>query len=142
MPRLFPETLDFRLGAARTLLDGGDAGVVATGLGTAWALEAAELLEARGIRVSLLHVPTLKPFDDDAVCEFCSAFPVVTTVENHSVVGGLASAVSEALARNGVGVRVRAAGVPDRWADAGSLDYVRRRLGLDAESLAALAEAA
>src|SRR4051794_1562381 len=142
VPRLFPEELDFRLGPARLLRDGGDVAVVGTGLGTAWALEAAALLEARGVHVSLLHAPTLKPFDDDAVCELCSRFDVVTTVENHSVVGGLASAVSEALARNGLGVRVRAAGVPDRWADAGALDYVRTRLGLDAASLAALAEAA
>ena len=61
------------------------------------------------------------------------------TVENHSIIGGLGSAVCEAVAEVGTPCRVRRLGVPDRWADAGPLDYLRARLGLDAAGLATLA---
>jgi transketolase C-terminal domain/subunit len=60
----------------------------------------------------------------------------VTTVENHSVVGGLAAGVATALAEGGPPTRLRALGVPDRWAPAGSLDFVRAQLGLDAAGIA------
>jgi len=129
--RLF-EPDGFELGT-RLVEDGGEVGVVSTGLATQWALEAADLL---GGRASILHVPVVKPFPAEAVVSFASAFDSVTTVENHSTVGGLGSAVAEALAEAGSGARLRRIGVPDRWAPAGSLDYVRAELGLDAAGLA------
>jgi transketolase len=131
-----PDGFTFELGAVRTLLDGGDVGVIGTGLGTEWALEASERLARRDIHASLLHVPTLKPVDQAAIADFCARFDVVTTVENHTTIGGLASVVAEALARTGSATRVDAAGVPDVWAPAGSLDHIRRELGLDPDALA------
>lgn len=131
-----------RLGATYRIRNGDDAGLVATGIGTRWALEAAAGLSARGIEASILHVPTLKPADDGAIAEFCSGFDEVATIENHSTVGGLGTVVCEAVARHGLGARVRTFGVPDRWADSGSVDFLRRRLGLDAETLAGAIEAA
>lgn len=134
-----PEGFGFEVGAARLLRDGGEVGIVSTGLGTQWALEAADVLRDRGTGVSLLHVPTLKPADRAAVASFCSGFPAVTTVENHSTVGGLRSVVAEVLAGTGLPTIVRPMGVPDRWAAAGSLEYLRGRLGLDAGAIAATA---
>jgi transketolase len=131
-----PDGFELRIGEARRLRSGGDVAIVSTGLGTQWALEAVELLAGRGVAASLLHAPTLKPFDGDAVAELCAGFEAVTTVENHSVVGGLAAAVATALAERGIPTRLRALGVPDRWAPAGSLDYVRAQLGLDAVGIA------
>ena len=135
-----PDGFDFRLGAARRLGDGPDAALIATGLATQWALEALALLARRGVDASLLHVPTLKPVDSETIAEFCGDFAAVTTVENHSTVGGLAAAIAAVVAERGLGTRVRALGVPDRWADAGSLAYIRRRLGLDAEGIAGAVE--
>jgi transketolase len=129
--RLFgPDGLELR---TRELLSGGEIGLVSTGLGCQWALEAVELLDGRA---SLLHVPVLKPLDADVVCDYCSRFDVVTTVENHSIAGGLGTAVSEAVAARGLSTRVQRLGVPDRWAPAGSLDYIRRELGLDPAGIA------
>jgi transketolase len=129
--RLFePEA--FRLGP-RLVADGGEVGIVATGLATQWALEAADLLDGRA---SILHVPVLKPFPAESVVSFASAFDTVTTVENHSIVGGLGSAVAEALAEAAAGVRLRRLGVSAGWAPAGSLDYIRGELGLDAAGIA------
>jgi transketolase len=131
-----PDGFELVIGRAREVRSGGDAGIVATGLATQWALEAATVLADRGVDAAVLHVPTLKPVDGDAIAEFCSRFETVTTVENHSTIGGVASVVAESLAARGVGTRVVALGVPDRWAPAGSLDFIRGLLGLDAEGIA------
>lgn len=131
-----PEKFRFRIGEPRVLVAGGEVGIVSTGLGTQWALEAAEHLEARGVRPSLLHVPTLKPVDGDAIAAFCAEFSAVTTVENHSVIGGLGAVLAGVLAERGLPTRLRALGVPDCWAPAGSLDYLRAQLGLDATAIA------
>jgi transketolase len=128
--RLFEPDATLR---ARELRSGGGVGLIGTGLGTQWAIEAAEALDGRA---SVLHVPVLKPLDAVAVVRWCGRFEAVTTVENHSIVGGLGSAVAEALAEAGLGTRLRRLGVPDRWAPAGSLDYVREQLGLDAAGIA------
>ena len=137
-----PEGFRLRIGETRRARDGGDVGIVSTGLGTQWALEAASVLDERGVAASVLHVPTVKPADGDAIAEYCAAFREVTTVENHSVVGGLAAAVATALVEHGVPTRLRALGVPDRWAPAGSLDYIRSQLGLDAHGIAEAVTAA
>lgn len=139
VPEILYPPLEFTIGATRLLRDGGDIALIGTGLGSRWALEAAETLAEQGIAAAVLHVPTLKPFDAEAVVRFASAFPAVVTVENHSIVGGLGSAVAEAVAERGLGVRVRRRGVPDRWAEAGSLEFIRTALGLDAAALAATA---
>ena len=131
-----PEGYAFEIGRARVVRAGDDAAIVSTGLGTQWALEAAALLAERGVETSVLHVPTLKPADGDAIAELCADFERVTTVENHSVVGGIASVVAETIAARGIHTRVVALGIPDEWAPAGTLDYIRAKLGLDAAAIA------
>ncbi len=142
VPRVLdPDTYRFEIGAATLLADGDDVGIVASGLGTQWALEAAALLGSRGIGAGILHVPTIKPLDTDTVLGFCERYGSVTTIENHARIGGLGTAVAELLSDRGAGVRLHRLGVPDQWAPAGSLDYIRSRLGLDAHGLATTIEA-
>jgi transketolase len=137
-----PDGFEFAIGEPRVIRDGADVALAATGLGTQWSLEAADVLAQRGVAAAVLHAPTLKPLDGDAIAAFCSRFSFVTTVENHSTVGGLADAISAALTERGVSTRIVRLGVPDRWADAGSLPYIRAQLGLDADSIASAAEQA
>lgn len=139
VPEILTPPLEFTIGATRLLREGSDIAFIGTGLGSRWALEAADQLAARGIGAAVLHAPTLKPFDAETVAGFAAAFPAVITVENHSIVGGLGSAVAEAVAERGFSCRVRRRGVPDRWAEAGPLDFIRTALGLDAAALAATA---
>jgi transketolase len=137
------ESYEFSLDAVHELRQGdAQVGFVGTGIGTQWALEAAAVLSVKGVNVGVLHVPTLKPLADEAIAAWCAQHSTVITVENHSTIGALGSAVAESLAKRGSGVRLRCLGVPDRWADAGSLDYVRAQLRLDADGIAsrALAE--
>jgi transketolase len=134
---LDPAAYRFSVGAVHELRVGhGTVGLVGTGIGTQWALSAASALVDEGVAVAVLHVPTLKPLDGDAIADWCRRRSAVITVENHSIVGGLGSAVAEALAERASAVRLRRLGVPDRWADAGSLEYVRARLGLDSGGIA------
>jgi transketolase len=134
---LDPAGYEFRVGRVVPLRSGGnEVGVVGTGIGTAWALEAAQALADAGLDVGVLHVPTLKPLDVETVAEWCCRRSAIVSIENHSIVGGLGSAVAEVLAEHGAGTRLRRLGVPDRWADAGSVSHIRGRLGLDASALA------
>jgi transketolase len=137
VPRMLdPERYKFAFGAVTALRDGADVGIVSTGIGTRWALEAAEELSTRGVAAGVLHVPTLKPVDADGLTEWCDGHAVIASIENHSIVGGLGSLVAETLLERGVHTRLIRLGVPDRWADAGSLEYVRKQLGLDAVAVA------
>jgi transketolase len=134
--RLFDPAEGFRLGAARVLREGGDVGVLSTGIGAQWVAEALAEPASAAAEIGWLHVPTVKPVDVEAVATFCSRFASVVTVENHSTIGGLGSAVCEVVAGRGIATSVRRLGVPDCWAPAGSLPYVREQLGLDARSIA------
>ncbi len=136
VPAIIVSSAGFEIGRSVLVREGDDVGLIGTGLGSQWALEAAELLAARGVQAAVLHVPTLKPLDTAAIVGFAARFPAVTTVENHSVIGALGSAVCESVAGAGIGCRVIRRGVPDQWAPAGPLDYLRRSLKLDAGSLA------
>jgi transketolase len=98
-PRLFNSDYKFELGRTHQLREGGDVGLISTGCQTARALEAAESLAAGGIEAAVLHVPTIKPLDEDAIVEFASRVSRVVTSEDHTVIGGLGGAVAEVLSR-------------------------------------------
>jgi transketolase len=117
----------------REVRQGDELGLIGSGLGTQWALEAADLMNGQA---AVLHVPVLKPIDAEAIAEWCSRYETVTTIENHSIVGGLGSVVAEVIAERGLGTVLRRLGVPDRWAPSGSIEYIRRELGLDASGIA------
>ncbi len=131
-----PTHYSFEIGKAYELRSGSRIGLIGTGLGTQWALEASDLLARKGLDAAVLHVPTIKPLDVEAIAEFASRFPAIATVENHGVIGALGSAVSEVLAERGMATVLQRLGVRDEWADAGPLDYIRARLDLDPEGLA------
>ena len=136
-PRLLnPNAFKFELGKTYKLREGSGVGIVATGHGTQWALEASDLLAERGVDHSLLHVPTIKPVNEAEIEEFCFAHEQVVTVENHQIVTGLGSLVTEVVSNIGKGPRVTRLGVPDRWAPGGTLPFIREQLGLDAAGLA------
>lgn len=133
---LDPEKYAFEIGKTYLLKGGSGPGIIATGAGTEWALEASRLLEQAGIDHALLHAPTLKPARHEEIWRFCRDRSRVFTIENHNIVGGLGGLVAEVMADQGSGPKLTRLGVPDHWAPGGSLAYIRKSLGLDAESLA------
>ncbi len=131
-----PATYKFELGRGITLLEGTDVTLVATGLMVAEALKAADALSERGISAEVINIHTIKPLDEELVAASAAKTGRVVTVEEHSVIGGLGSAVCDALAEK-CPVPVRKLGVQDRYGYSGpALDLIHE-FGLDAEGITA-----
>ena len=126
-------TYHFAIGRAARLRDGKDIGIIATGLLTERALDAAPALARRGIDAGVLHVPTLKPFDADAVAEFAASVDRIVTAENHVKVGGLASLVAEALFERGIAKPLTRIGLPDSYIECGSVPHLQSVYGLSTD---------
>ena len=136
-PRLLDaKQYKFALGKTYPLVEGDNIGIVATGHATQWALEASEILTQKGVSHSLLHVPTIKPVNEQEIADFCFAHKTIVTVENHQIVTGLGSLVSEIVCDRGGGPKITRIGVPNQWAPGGTLPYIREQLDLDAATLA------
>lgn len=127
----------FRIGKATVLRDGADLTLVASGVSVVPStLAAAELLAARGIDARVLDMPTIKPIDAESLEIAALETGHVITVEEHSVIGGLGSAVAEVLAERAP-VRVTPLGLPDAFCKViGSYQELMHRYGLDAEGIA------
>src|SRR6516225_906658 len=112
----------FELGKAKLLRDGPDVLFVSSGLLTMRALEAAKRLEADRIHAAVLHVPTIKPLDTQAIVEACrTPGRLVVVAENHTVIGGLGEAVASTLMRASVHPAFQHIGLPDEFLAAGAL---------------------
>lgn len=121
----------FELGKAKTLRDGTDALVIASGFMTMRALEAAAVLEKDRVSAAVLHCPTIKPLDEETILrEAARPGRLVVVAENHSAVGGLGEAVAGLLLRNGVTPVFRQIALPDAFLDAGALPTLHDRYGI------------
>jgi transketolase len=119
----------FRLGKAIPVRPGEDLTIISTGAMLADAVAASDDLAKRGIRAGVISMPTLKPFDADAVVRAARHSGAILTAEEHSVTGGLGSAVAEALFEAGVQVRFHKLGIPDRpYHLIGSQNFLKQRL--------------
>ncbi|TDD06051.1 transketolase family protein [Saccharopolyspora terrae] len=120
----------FQLGKAAELRTGRDVLMISSGLMTMRALSAAAELAADHVDVAVLHVPTIKPLDRQAILAAVGGDRLVVTLENHTVVGGLAESVASCLAFAGVGERIVPIGLPDEFLAAGALPTLHDRYGL------------
>lgn len=136
VPRLFAREEPLRLGHARVLSAGEDVAIFSSGICTEEAMRATSALSARGVSIRHLHISTLKPFDDPAVLEAAAAARYgVITLENHSTIGGLGSAVAEVMAEAGLGKRLIRLGLRDTYAHGAGRAYLMEKYGLDATAL-------
>ncbi len=124
----------FELGKGVVLKEGGDVTVIATGLCVNEALEAAKLLEADGIHAAVINIHTIKPLDEELVVEAAKKTGKVVTVEEHSVIGGLGSAVCDVLCEKAP-ARVMKIGVNDTFGESGPALELIRKYGLDSQSI-------
>ena len=139
-PVVFLEDYQFDLFKADTLREGKDLSIFVSGMFTKDCLDLAEALKAEGIEAEVINVHTIKPIDRETVIASARKTGAVLTVENHNVIGGLHSAVVEALAREKV--PVVAFGVQDRFGEVGKTPYLRKAMGLTQEDLLAKAREA
>ena len=128
------EDYKFELGKGIVLREGKDLTIVATGLPVANCLEAAEMLAKDGIDAKVINIHTIKPLDEDLIVEAAKETGRVITVEEHSVIGGLGSAVCDALAEKAP-VRVSKIGINDTYGESGPATELIVKYGLDAQSI-------
>ncbi|MDD7910576.1 transketolase C-terminal domain-containing protein [Pseudovibrio exalbescens] len=139
VPRLFSTPFEFN--KLRCLSEGKDLLVVTSGICTEEALRATAVLKEKGVGIRHLHASTLKPFNKEALLEHISEVDGgVITLENHSIVGGLGSIVSEIMAEEGVGKKLIRLGLKDTFAHGASKGYLMEKYGLDAKALVAAVE--
>ncbi len=133
VPDVHPAGYAFQVGRAALLRQGLDVTLVAAGVTVAPALEAAGLLDADGISAAVLNLSTIRPIDRESIVAAASRGPIVT-VEEHTVYGGLGSAVAEAVVTSRP-VRMRMLGVPGVFAPTGSAEFLLAHFGLTPEGI-------
>lgn len=124
----------FEIGKGVTLREGKDVAIIATGLCVSESLAAAEKLAADGINAKVINIHTIKPLDEDLIVAAAKECGKVVTVEEHSVIGGLGSAVCEALSRKAP-TPVKTIGVQDRFGESGPAVALLEKYGLNAEGI-------
>ena len=141
VPDVFDETYEFKFGKAVTLKEGKDVTLIGMGIMTSAALEAAEMLAEEGISATVLNMPTIKPIDEDAIVAAANATGAIVTCEEHSIIGGLGSAVAEVLAEKASARLVRV-GVKDTFGESGKPADLLKKYGLTAADIVAAAKQA
>ena len=134
-PDVYMNGVDFELGRAISHGQGSGLTIIATGSMVHPALAAAEALRSHGHSVGTLDMHTIKPLDTQAVLAAAAASPLLMTVEEHNVLGGLGGAVAEVLTAAGNGVRLHRHGLRDEYAPVGPPTHLYRHFRLDAEGI-------
>lgn len=140
IPVVFDESHRMSLTAAQLLTQGDTVAVIACGMMIPAALAAAEILEAAGVSVAVVNTPVVKPFDSRTVLDVARGVRAVVTAENHSVIGGLGSAVAETLAGAGLDRPLRLVGLQDTFAEGSkTAPHLFRKYGLSTRDVVAAA---
>ena len=129
VPVIYGDDADIKVGKANTVREGTDVTIIATGIMVADALEAADELAAKGVSARVIDMHTIKPIDSDAIIKAAADTGKIVTAEEHSVIGGLGSAVAEVLVQNEP-VKVAMVGQKDTFGESGKPDELRAKYGL------------
>jgi transketolase len=141
VPRLFAADEPMVVGASRELAAGRELLLITAGITTEEGIRAVAALREKGVEIGHLHISTIKPFSDPAVAAALAATKRgVIVLENHSVIGGLGSAVAETMAELGCGVPLVRLGLQDTYAHGASKEYLMRKYGLDAWAVVGASE--
>ena len=130
------------IGKGIVLRDGTDITIVASGIMVQEALEAAKTLEAEGISVAVIDMFTIKPLDTELLLQYAEKTGAMVVAENHNRIGGLCSAVSDALVENGAKAAVEFVAVFERYGEVGTREYLQEACGLTAGDIVAKARKA
>lgn len=139
VPVIFGEDHVVRPGKAVHLRKGGDVTIISTGMMTPKTLAAVDLLAEKGIHAGLIHMPSLKPLDTEAIFEASETSRMLVTVENHSIIGGLGSAVCETVTERGA-CKVRRIGFKDIFLESGNDEELFSLYGMNVNEIALTVE--
>jgi transketolase len=134
VPVVHSEDVKFEIGKGIVMNEGTDVTIIATGILVAEAVEAKETLEAEGLSVRLIDMHTIKPIDQELIIKAANETKAIVTAEEHSIIGGLGSAVAEVVAENAPAKVVRV-GVKDTFGESGKPDQLMEAYGLKAKNI-------
>ena len=134
VPIIFDEDYRFEIGKGVELVDGKDVSIIATGIMVERALEAAEKLSEEGISARVINMSTIKPIDEDIIIKAAKETKAIVTVEEHSIMGGLGSAVAEVVAQNAP-TYVERIGTMDVFGESGGGNELLDKYGLNVENI-------
>lgn len=123
----------FKIGQGNILKEGKDILIIAAGQLVSEALDCAEELEKEGYSVEVIDMFTIKPLDEKLLIKEAKGKSKIVTIENHSIYGGLGSAVSEVIAENGISVPVKRIGVKEKFGQVGTAEFLQEEFGLTAK---------
>lgn len=132
--KIYAENETFEIGKGKVLREGKDVTIIACGVMVVEALKAADMLHEEGIEATVIDMFTIKPIDKDLIVKYSKLTKGIVTAENHSVIGGLGSAVAEVLVENNP-VPMRRVGVEDRFGQVGTLDFLQKEYKLTADEI-------
>ncbi|OEH86779.1 transketolase [Desulfuribacillus stibiiarsenatis] len=135
VPVLFDENYKFEIGKGHQMRDGSDVTIIATGIMVSKALEAADKLKEQGISARVINIATIKPIDKDIIIKAANETRAIITAEEHSIIGGLGSAVAEVLSENAP-TKMKRIGVQDTFGESGTPDALLEKYGLTAVKIA------
>lgn len=141
VPTFNGDDYEFEIGKGIELCDGEDVAIIATGLMVSMAMEAVELLKEDGINARVINIHTIKPIDADIIVKAARETGAIVTAEEHSVIGGLGSAVAEVLCEK-CPVPMLRVGVEDKFGKSGQVPELLKEYGLTAENIAKKAKEA
>ena len=141
VPVVYDESYKFELGKGVKMADGNDVTIIATGIMVDLALQAAKVLEGEGISARVINIHTIKPLDKDIVAAAAKETGAIVTAEEHNVIGGLGSAVAEAVCET-CPVPVLRVGVQDAYGHSGKVPPLMKMYGLTVEDIVAKAKEA
>lgn len=136
---IYDDGESFELGKVKTIEEGNDITIFATGIMVKEALDAREILKEKGIDASVVNVHTVKPIDVEGILHEVKRTNAVVTAENHNIINGLGSAVAEVLAEN-YPVPMERVGVKDHFGEVGKKDFLMEKFGLKAKNIVAAVE--
>ena len=133
-PIIFDKDDEFIIGKAKVLHDGDDIAIISTGIRTQAAYEAVHRLKHEGINARHIHMPTIKPIDRDIIIKASREIGKIITIENHNIIGGLGSAVSEVLTDEAP-CKLKRLGIRDHFGESGDNEVLFKKFGISSEDV-------
>lgn len=134
VPVVYDEDMDFEIGKGLTVKEGNDVAIVATGIMVNEAIMAAEQLAAEGIAARVIDIHTIKPIDEEIIIKAAKETKGIVTAEEHSVIGGLGSAVAEVTAKNAP-AKIKMIGIQDRFGQSGKPNQLMEEYNITAADI-------
>ena len=139
VPQIYGDDVEFTIGKAHQIQDGNDVAIIANGDTVRLAIEAAKILEGKGLTARVLDMHTIKPLDVEAVAACVNDIGKIITVEDHNILNCLGSAVCEVAAEMGKGI-VKRIGIQDRFGESAPYERLLAKNGITVENIVAVAE--